>query len=375
MALSPSELRRYSRHLSLSEIGLAGQEKLRSSRVLIVGAGGLGSPAALYLAAAGVGTLGLLDFDRVDESNLQRQVLFDTDSVGQPKAERAAVRLQALNPDIDLRVHPVELRAANVQPLLADYDLIVDGSDRMSTHCLLNDACVLFRKSLVTAAIYRFEGTIMSYQPDRGPCYRCLFPHMDDTEAPSCAEVGVLGVLPGVLGSLQATEAVKLLLGIGEPLIGRLLTYDALELRFQELRFARRLDCAVCGEHPSITRPLDPPGFCPAEQLSAVQSIDARQLADETQVADPPLQVIDVREAEEFALGHLPGALNLPMSRIEREGLQRSDARAVVFVCRSGVRSARAAALAAQAGWVGVRQLAGGLQAYRDEVDRTLRVD
>jgi molybdopterin/thiamine biosynthesis adenylyltransferase/rhodanese-related sulfurtransferase len=374
MALSPSESRRYSRHLSLPEIGLAGQEKLRSSRVLIVGAGGLGSPAALYLAAAGVGTLGVLDFDRVDESNLQRQVLFDTADVGQPKAEAARARLAALNPELRVLAHEVELRATNVQRLFADYDLIVDGSDRIATHYLLNDACVLFAKPLVTAAIYRFEGTLMSYLPDRGPCYRCLFPQIDETSAPSCAEVGVLGVLPGVLGSLQATEAVKLLLGIGEPLIGRLLTYDALELRFQELRFERRADCAVCGKDPSITRPVDPPGFCSAVELAAVHSLDARQLARELTASDGTVQLIDVREPEEFAAGHLAGAINLPMSRIAREGLSLPDPGSIVFVCRSGVRSARAAVLAAQAGIRGTRQLAGGLLSYREQIDPTLRV-
>jgi molybdopterin/thiamine biosynthesis adenylyltransferase/rhodanese-related sulfurtransferase len=374
MALSPSELRRYSRHLSLAEIGLVGQEKLRSSRVLIVGAGGLGSPAALYLAAAGVGTLGVLDFDRVDESNLQRQVLFDTADVGQPKAEAARARLAALNPELRVLAHDVELRATNVQRLFADYDLIVDGSDRIATHYLLNDACVLFAKPLVTAAIYRFEGTLMSYLPDRGPCYRCLFPQIDETSAPSCAEVGVLGVLPGVLGSLQATEAVKLLLGIGEPLIGRLLTYDALELRFQELRFERRADCAVCGKVPSIPSPVDPPGFCSAAELAAVHSLDARQLARELAASDSTVQLIDVREPGEFAAGHLAGAINLPMSRIAREGLTLPEPRSIVFVCRSGVRSARAAVLAAQAGVRGTRQLAGGLLSYREQIDPTLRV-
>ncbi|HWW21511.1 MAG TPA: molybdopterin-synthase adenylyltransferase MoeB [Steroidobacteraceae bacterium] len=374
MALSPSELRRYSRHLSLAEIGVVGQEKLRTSSVLIVGAGGLGSPAALYLAAAGIGTLGVLDFDRVDESNLQRQVLFDTASVGQSKADSARYRLAALNPELRIVAHDVELRAANVQRLFADYDLIVDGTDRIATHYLVNDACVLFAKPLVTAAIYRFEGTIMSYLPDRGPCYRCLFPQIDETSAPNCAEVGVLGVLPGVLGTLQATEAVKLLLGIGEPLIGRLLTYDALELSFQELRFQRRADCAVCGGDPSITAPLDPPGFCSAEQLAAVRSIDAKQLARELTATAVRPQLIDVREPPEFAAGHLPGSINLPMSRIEREGMTLLDPQRVIFVCRSGVRSARAAALAAQAGLHGARQLAGGLLSYRDQIEPTLSV-
>jgi sulfur-carrier protein adenylyltransferase/sulfurtransferase len=374
MALSPSETRRYSRHLSLAEIGPAGQERLRSARVLIVGTGGLGSPAALYLAAAGIGTLGLLDFDSVDESNLQRQVLFDAANVGSPKAHIARTRLLGLNPELRIIAHETELRAANVQALFADYELIIDGSDRIATHYLVNDACVLFRKALVTAAIYRFEGTIMSYLPDRGPCYRCLFPQIDEASAPSCADVGVLGVLPGVLGTLQATEAVKLLLNLGEPLIGRLLTYDALELRFQELRFARRGDCAVCGEHPSITVPSDPKGFCSREELAAVRSLNASVLAREIDARNPPLQLIDVREPSEFASGHLAGAINLPIGRIELEGLTLSDPGAVVFICRSGARSARASALAARLGFWGTRSLAGGLLAYRDQIDRTLYV-
>src|SRR3974390_1749147 len=223
MALSPSELRRYNRHLSLSEIGPAGQERLRAARVLIVGAGGLGSPAALYLAAAGIGTLGLVDFDRGEESNLQRQGLFDTADVGQSKAERARTRLRALNPEIEVVAHAVELCAANVRTLFEGYDLIVDGSDRVGTPYLINDASVLYRKSLVLAAIYRFEGQLMSYRPDGGPCYRCLFPHIDENAAPGCADVGVLGVLPGVLGTLQATEAIKLVTGVGAPLLGRVL--------------------------------------------------------------------------------------------------------------------------------------------------------
>jgi molybdopterin/thiamine biosynthesis adenylyltransferase/rhodanese-related sulfurtransferase len=374
MALSPSETRRYSRHLSLAEIGPAGQERLRSARVLIVGAGGLGSPAALYLAAAGIGTLGLLDFDRVDDSNLQRQVLFDTASVGSPKAHSARARHLGLNPGLRIIAHEAELRAANVQALFADYELIVDGSDRIATHYLVNDACVLFRKALVTAAVYRFEGTIMSYLPDRGPCYRCLFPRIDETSAPSCAEVGVLGVLPGVLGTLAATEAVKLLLNLGEPLIGRLLTYDALELRFQELRFVRRRDCAVCGEHPSITVPSDPKGFCSSEELAAVRSVEASELTREISGRNPPLQLIDVREPYEFALGHLPGAINLPIGRIELEDVTLSNPGTVVFLCRSGARSARAAVLAARLGFEGTRSLAGGLLAYREQIDRTLYV-
>ncbi|HEY4974784.1 MAG TPA: molybdopterin-synthase adenylyltransferase MoeB, partial [Steroidobacteraceae bacterium] len=283
MSLSATETRRYSRHLSLPEIGVAGQEKLQAARVLVIGTGGLGSPAALYLAASGIGNLGVLDFDRVEESNLQRQVLYDTASIGMPKAELARMRLAALNPELQLHAHQTELCAANVQGIFENYDVIVDGSDRLATRYLVNDACVIYGKSLVSAAIHRFEGQAMTYVPDSGPCYRCLFPQQAEGAAPNCAEAGVLGVLPGVLGAIQATEAIKLVVGCGVPLIGRLLTYDALEMRFQELRFKRRADCAVCGDTPSITAPQDPPGFCTAEQLRRVRSISAAQLSQRIQ--------------------------------------------------------------------------------------------
>ncbi|MGH8134671.1 MAG: HesA/MoeB/ThiF family protein [Steroidobacteraceae bacterium] len=258
MTLSPSERARYHRHLALKEIGAAGQEKLKGARVLIVGAGGLGSPAALYLAAAGCGTLGLLDCDRVDVSNLQRQVLFDTAGLARPKAEAGRERLAALNPEVRVVAHALELKAANVRAVLTDYDLVLDGSDRLSTRYLVNDACVILGLPLVSAAIHRFEGQVMTYVPGLGPCYRCLFPEAPDGVVANCAEAGVLGVLPGVLGTLQATEAIKLITGAGTPLTGRLLTYDALEMRFQEFRVTRRRDCAVCGDAPTITEPRDP---------------------------------------------------------------------------------------------------------------------
>ena len=249
MHLTPDDLARYPRHLVLSEVGVAGQERLKAARVLVIGTGGLGSPSALYLAASGVGTLGLVDCDTVDITNLQRQVLFATGDVGRPKTTAAAERLQALNPSLQLVVHAVELNATNVLDILGGYDVVLDGTDRVGTRYLVNDACVLLHKPLVSAAIHRFEGQAMTYVPGKGPCYRCLFPE-PSTEIPNCATTGVLGVLPGVLGTLQATEAIKLVLGIGEALVGRLLTYDALELQFREFTFRRRADCAVCGDQP-----------------------------------------------------------------------------------------------------------------------------
>jgi adenylyltransferase/sulfurtransferase len=374
MTLSATEIRRYSRHLSLPEIGVAGQEKLQAARVLVIGTGGLGSPAALYLAAGGIGRLGVLDCDRVEESNLQRQVLYDTASIGMPKAELARKRLAALNPELQLHAHQTELCAGNVQEIFHNYDIIVDGSDRIATRYLVNDACVIYGKSLVSAAIHRFEGQAMSYVPGRGPCYRCLFPEMAEGAAPNCAEAGVLGVLPGVMGAIQATEVIKLVVGFGVPLIGRLLTYDALEMRFQELRAKRRDDCAVCGEHPSISAPQDPAGFCTAEELRRVRSISAVQLAQRIKATGLPISLIDVREPAEFAASHLPRAINIPLDSIEQHGRQLPHAGTVIFMCRSGVRSQRACALAERMGVSEAWQLEGGLLAWKAEIDPSLRL-
>jgi adenylyltransferase/sulfurtransferase len=369
--LSDDERRRYSRHLKLAEIGEHGQARLKAARVALVGVGGLGSPSALYLTAAGVGTLGLIDYDVVDESNLQRQVLFDAASIGRPKTQVARARLQALNPATRVIAHQLELCAANVRSLLAEYDLVLDGSDRLATRYLVNDACVLARKPLVSAAIHRFEGQVMTYVPDAGPCYRCLFPNPAEGLVPNCADVGVLGVLPGVLGTLAATEAIKWIVGAGAPLTGRLLTYDALELRFHEFRFERRRDCAVCGEHPSITQPFDPPGFCTLDELRGIAVIAPVALMQALAAAEPPMGLIDVREPDEFALGHLPRALNIPLGDIERRIDELPRDRPLVFMCRSGARSLKACALARRAG-LEPRQLDGGLLAFREAVDPSL---
>jgi adenylyltransferase/sulfurtransferase len=359
MSLGPAERERYSRHLLLGEIGAAGQQKLQDARVLIVGAGGLGSPAALYLAAAGVGRLGIIDGDRVDVSNLQRQVLFDTADIGAPKAERAAARLRALNPLIDVRAHALELRAGNAAQILADYDLLLDGSDRLGTRYLVNDACVLLGKSLVSAAIHRFEGQAMSYVPGRGPCYRCLFSDAAEGVVPNCAEAGVLGVLPGLMGALQATEAIKLITGIGEPLLGRLLTYDALSMRFGEFRFRRREDCAVCGAQPTITALRDS-----AEQRAAdLHRYSAGELQRILAAAPGTLTLVDVREPLEFAAGHLPGSLHIPLGELPRRLEELRDRRSVTFLCWSGIRRQHAAALASAAGLTQLGHLEGGLGA------------
>jgi molybdopterin/thiamine biosynthesis adenylyltransferase/rhodanese-related sulfurtransferase len=371
VTLSATERTRYQRHLALAEIGAVGQEKLKAARVLIVGAGGLGSPAALYLAAAGCGTLGLLDFDRVDLSNLQRQVLFDTAGIGAPKTEAGRERLADLNPEIRINVHTLTLTAANVRAVLAGYDIVIDGSDRLSTRYLVNDACVLYAKALVSAAVHRFEGQLMTYVPDRGPCYRCCFPESRDGVVANCATAGVLGVLPGVLGTLQATEAIKLITGVGEPLLGRLLTYDALDMRFQEFKVSRRRDCAVCGDTPSITEPRDQHS-APASAAAAVRRLSATDLQALLQTHSPPL--IDVREPHEFKAGHLAGSRHIRLSELpQRLGEIPKDS-APVFICRSGSRSLAACSWALEAGITSPANLEGGLQAWAREVDPALDV-
>lgn len=374
MGLSAAERERYSRHLSLAEIGAGGQEKLKAARVLIVGAGGLGSPASLYLAAAGIGTLGILDHDRVDLSNLQRQVLFDTSSVGASKALSAQARLRALNPEIDVIAHDLELGAGNALDILRSYDCVLDGSDRLSTRYLVNDACVLLQRPLVSAAIHRFEGQAMSYVPGRGPCYRCLFPAASAGVAPNCAEAGVLGVLPGVLGALQATEAIKLILGLGTPLVGRLLTYDALAMQWREFRFTRREDCAVCGTRPTIRTLADSaaehPALAPCRELQPQQ---LRALLDDAG-GHVHITVVDVREPREFAAGHLAGAMNIPVGDLQRRGAEIPLEFPVVFVCRSGTRSRAACELAAGAGVHDPASLEGGMLAWAALIDPEMRV-
>jgi molybdopterin/thiamine biosynthesis adenylyltransferase/rhodanese-related sulfurtransferase len=376
MSLSPTELSRYARHLALREIGSAGQEKLKAARVLVIGAGGLGSPSALYLAAAGVGTLGIVDNDRIDVSNLQRQVLYDSQLVGEPKAHAARARLTALNPEIRIESHDVELRAANIATVVAGYDIVLDGTDRFTTRYLANDTCVLLRKPLVSAAIHRFEGQAMTYVPDQGPCYRCLFPQPPaDGLVPNCAEAGVLGVLPGVMGSIQATEAIKLIVGAGDLLLGRLLTYDALAMRFAEFRFSRRADCAVCGVDPLITEPRDLPEACSAEDLAAVQRLSPAMLKSllRHEGADRPM-IVDVREPQEFAVSHLPAAINIPVRDLGARIAELPMSQSVVFVCRSGSRSLTASGIARRAGLTKPAHLEGGLLGWAREVDSSFEV-
>ena len=333
---------RYARHLALEEIGAAGQERLAAGSVLVVGAGGLGSPAALYLAAAGVGRIGLVDHDRIELSNLQRQILFATNEVGAGKACTARARLLALNPAVQVVAHAEKLTAGNAAALVADYDVVLDGTDRLATRYLINDACVLLARPLVSAAIHRFEGQAMTYLPGRSPCYRCLYPESPEDLIPNCATAGVLGVLPGVMGSIQATEALKILLGIGEPLAGRLLVYDALSLRFEEFGFSRRSGCAVCGETPTIT------SLAAHEDanLSQIAEWTAQQLADELKRgAEERLLLVDVREPHEWAAGRLPGSVHIPLGSLPHRLQEIPADLTPVFICAVGGRSMAACRL------------------------------
>lgn len=377
MGLSAEERARYQRHLNLPEIGLSGQQRLKAARVLVVGTGGLGCPAALYLAAAGIGTLGLVDFDRVELSNLQRQVLFASADVGRLKVEVARERLLALNPDIEVRAHALTLRTDNVRQIIGEYDIVLDGSDRLTTRYLVNDACVLLGKPLVTAAVHRFEGQAMTYIPGKGPCYRCLFPSVPEGTVASCADAGVLGVLPGVLGTLQASEAVKLASAAGEPLVGRLLTYDALTGTFVELPVSRRNDCRACGDAAEITVLEDSGAVCGSDGLEPPRRLSAiglRALLDAGAGHGAPLVLVDVRESWEFAARHLPGARNIPLGELERRIAELAPDDAPIFICRSGGRSLAACALARRAGITAPGHLEGGLLAWAEHVDPDFEV-
>jgi sulfur-carrier protein adenylyltransferase/sulfurtransferase len=371
--LSVDELARYSRHLLIPEVGVSGQERLRAGRVLVVGAGGLGSPVALYLAAAGVGRLGLVDFDRVDVTNLQRQILHGTKDVGRPKLDSARERIADVNPFVEVDAHETRLTSANALQILAGYDVIVDGTDNFPTRYLVNDACVLLGKPNVYGSIFRFEGQLSVFDARRGACYRCLYPEPPPPGAvPSCAEGGVLGVLPGIIGTLQSNETVKLLLGIGEPLVNRLLLFEALEMRFREVHFAKDPECPVCGSAPTIRELIDYEAFCGAstkETPPMVSEIGARELSS---ILDRVL-LIDVREPHEAEIARIPGARLIPLGEL-RDRLSEIDRHADVVVhCRSGQRSAKAARWLVEAGYERVRNLRGGILAWSDEVDPSVR--
>lgn len=379
--LSEAQYERYQRHLSLPEFGLEGQRRLLAGSVLLVGAGGLGSPLALYLAAAGVGRIGLVEFDVVDASNLQRQVLYDAADVGQPKIERAAARIRAMNPDVVVEPHPVRIGSANALDLVRDYDVIVDGTDNFPTRYLLNDACVLAGKPNVHGSIYRFEGQATVFDATQGPCYRCVFPEPPPPElAPSCAEGGVLGVLPGTIALLQATETLKLLAGMGSPLHGRLIQYDALEASFREFRIRKDPACPVCGEAPTVTELIDYEGFCgvpraAAESVPAVPSVSASQVAARPGRGRDFL-LLDVRNPDEWDHGHLEGARLLPLPELPERLAELADWKAhpIVVHCRRGPRGERACRLLRDAGFEDVVNLRGGIEAWAATVDPEIPV-
>ncbi len=377
--LSPEERSRYARHLMLPHVGGAGQSKLKQSRVLLIGAGGLGSPAALYLAAAGVGTLGLVDPDVVDLTNLQRQVIHGTKDIGRRKVESASERVGDLNPNVVVESHPVVLSSENAMALIAEYDLVVDGTDNFPTRYLVNDACVLLGKANVYGSIFRFEGQNSVFGAPGGPCYRCLFAEPPPPGmVPSCAEGGVLGVLPGIVGSIQALEAIKLLLGIGETLAGRLLLFDALSLSFRELKLKRAPDCPVCGDAPTIHELIDYEQFCGVpsnearsmEMVGEIPEITATELKARLDRGDE-LTIIDVREPEEWEIGNLAnhGARLIPLGDIPVR-LEDFDPQAeIVLQCRSGGRSAKALRYLRERGYTRLLNLKGGIGAWSDEVD------
>jgi adenylyltransferase/sulfurtransferase len=357
--LSPSERSRYSRQITLPGIGEAGQTALKNASVLVVGAGGLGSPAAIYLAAAGVGTIGITDFDVVDITNLHRQILYGTSDVGARKVDAATERLADLNPYVRIVRHDAALTSENALDILRDYDVIVDGTDNFPTRYLVNDACVLLGKVNVYGSIFRFDGQVSVFDARRGPCYRCLYPEPPPPHLiPSCAEGGVLGVLPGVVGTLQAVEAMKVITGAGEPLIGRLLLFDALRTSFRQLRLKKDPRCAACGEHPTIHGLIDYDGFCNPRHVS---EITARELSHRL----GEIALIDVRDPGEFAAGHVEGATLIPLTELPRRTGEVPRDRDVVLYCRSGSRSARAQQLLQDAGFTRVRNLAGGLEAWQ----------
>jgi adenylyltransferase/sulfurtransferase len=369
--LTDNERKRYARHLSLPEIGEEGQEKIKRASALIVGVGGLGSPAAMYLAAAGIGRLGLVDFDTVDETNLQRQILYGESVVGERKLDAAWKRLRDLNRNLRIETFNDRLSSRNAMPLMEPYDIILDGTDNFAARYLVNDACVMLRKPNVYASIYRFEGQVSVFDATRGPCYRCLYPDPPPPNlVPSCAEGGVLGVLPGIVGSIQATEAIKLITGAGELLIGRMLLFDALTMTFRSLRVPKNANCKVCSADPEIRQLIDYEEYCgPVNNLE----MTARELADRLERGEKFL-LLDVREPNEWNLGHLENAQHIPMRQIpaQIDSLPR-DSEIVVY-CRSGGRSANVQRYLLDHGFKKVKNLAGGLMAWAREVDPSMPV-
>jgi adenylyltransferase/sulfurtransferase len=375
--LTKDEIKRYSRHLIMPEMGMEGQRKLKAGKVLCIGAGGLGSPAAMYLAAAGVGTIGIVDFDVVDFSNLQRQIIHGTPDVGRSKLASARDRINAINPHVEVQTYETLLSSENALKLFEPYDVILDGTDNFPTRYLVNDACVLTGKPNTYGSIFRFEGQASVFATKDGPCYRCLYPEPPPPGlVPSCAEGGVLGVLPGIIGVIQATEAIKLIAGIGEPLIGRFLIYDALRMRFRELKLKKDPDCPVCGTHPTVTRLIDYEQFCgvhppadePAAAASNAREITSVELKRRLDGGDR-LALVDVREPNEYQICRIPGATLVPLGEIPRRYAELSKDDELVIICKSGARSGKAADFLRSVGFKRVLNLKGGILDWIDKVD------
>jgi adenylyltransferase/sulfurtransferase len=375
--LSNDEILRYSRHLIMPEVGMEGQQKLKAARVLCIGAGGLGSPLALYLTAAGVGTLGIVDFDVVDYTNLQRQIIHTTSDVGRPKLESAAEKLKSINPFINLKTFETRLTSANALEIFREFDIVADGTDNFPTRYLVNDACVLTGKPNVYGSIFRFEGQASVFATKEGPCYRCLYPEPPPPGlVPSCAEGGVLGILPGLVGVIQATETIKMILGQGDPLIGRLLLVDALGMKFRELKLRRNPDCPACGKKPTVTRLIDYNEFCgirgeeapaPTSEVPAVTVEELKKKLD----AKEDIFVLDVREPHEYQICNINGYL-IPVGDLPKRVHELDSSREIVAHCRSGVRSAKAVNFLRSAGFKKVYNLTGGILAWADKIDPSM---
>ena len=382
--LTNDDLGRYSRHLILPEVGMEGQQRLKAAKVLCVGTGGLGSPLALYLAAAGIGTLGLVDFDTVDSSNLQRQIIHSTKDIGRKKIDSAQEKLNALNPALNVVKHDTMLTSANALEIFAQYDIIADGTDNFQTRYLVNDACVLLNKPNAYGSIFRFEGQASVFATEEGPCYRCLYPEPPPPGlVPSCAEGGVLGILPGMVGTIQATEVIKLILGKGEPLIGRLLLVDALTMRFRELKLRKNPDCPVCGANPTVTELIDYNQFCGiapepahgADVKNGIPQISVKELKarrDAQQAGTDDFFLLDVREPYEVQIAQIGGYL-IPQNDVQNRIGELDPAKEIIVHCRSGARSQKIAELLKQNGFQKVSNVAGGILAWSDEIDPSVQ--
>jgi sulfur-carrier protein adenylyltransferase/sulfurtransferase len=379
MQLNNDEIRRYSRHLILPEVGLAGQKKICSTSVVCIGAGGLGSPIAMYLAAAGIGKIGVVDFDTVDFSNLQRQIIHGTSDVGRPKCESAKETIGRINPNVEVVLHNTSLTSENALEILAQYDIVVDGTDNFPTRYLTNDACVLLKKPNVYGSIFRFEGQASVFAPHlNGPCYRCLYPEPPPPGmVPSCAEGGVLGVLPGIVGCIQATEILKIALGKGSSLIGRLLLFNALEMKFRELRLRCDPQCPMCGENPTITKLIDYQQFCGIAPQPAVASANPDEVSVQEMkqaLGDPKLgiKVIDVREPDEYQIAHIDGVPLVPLSVLPQRFTELDPNQRIYIHCKSGVRSLKALHFLREQGFKYLKSVKGGISAWSDEIDHNV---